>query len=127
MKLTDVSLQSTSDTGGGMTVNAEKAITGLLYAVEWIDGTFDDGVDAVVTIQNTGSGVAQTVLTLTDANVDKWYFPRTPQHDDTGGDNQYVANFEVLTQFVVNGTLRLVVTNGGNAKTGGCIVWVQED
>lgn len=92
----------------------------LLYAVEWIDGTFDDGVDAALKCVETESGVDQTLLTLTNANNDAWYYPRTTEDDEAG------AALTTRGMLVVNGDLKLEVTNGGNAKTGGCIVYYVE-
>ncbi|HNT78806.1 MAG TPA: hypothetical protein PKH77_27695 [Anaerolineae bacterium] len=90
----------------------------LLYAVEWIDGDFADGVDAVLSAETTPSGVARTLLTLTDANSDAWYFPRELEHGNNG------AVLSTHTLPVVHGDLKLTITSGGNAKTGGCIVYL---
>lgn len=117
MALRDVHLTGTTASDGTLTVNASVSINGALFAIEWIDGTFDDGVDAVISIQSTPSGVAKTLLTLTNANDDAWYNVRESEHDTTGtaGTGKCYP--------VVIGTPRLVVTSGGNAKTGGCILW----
>jgi len=91
-----------------------------LYAVEWIDGDFADGVDAVLSVTNTLSGVDTTLLTLTNADNDKWYFPRVLVQGVTGTD--LTAIYDML---VVDGTLKLTITNGGNGKTGGCVVYLE--
>lgn len=90
----------------------------LLYAVEWIDGTFEDGVGAVLSATATPSGVDSTLLTLTAANSDAWYYARVLESDNTGT----ATAFYSLP--VVNGDLKLVVATGGNTKTGGCIVYL---
>lgn len=90
----------------------------LLYAVEWVDGSLEDGVDAVLSMTDTLSGVDKTLLTLTAANNDAWYYPQALVDDNTGGNTAYYA------PQVVEGTLKLVVANGGNAKTGKCIVYL---
>lgn len=92
----------------------------LLYAVEWVDGTLADGVDAVLSITDTLSGVDKTLLTLTDANNDAWYYPRVLESDNAG-----VATTFYSMQ-VVEGTLKLVVSSGGNVATGACIVYLLE-
>lgn len=92
----------------------------LVYAVEWIDGTFADGVDAVLSAEDTPSGVAKTLLTLTNANADAWYHPRVLEQDNTG------TNTTFYCMPVLHGDLKLSVTSGGNATTGGCIVYLLE-
>ena len=90
----------------------------LLYAVEWVDGTLDDGVDAVLSVTATPSGVDKTLLTLTNANDDAWYHPRGVEHDAAG------AALTTRALSVVYGTLKLVVSAGGNVKTGACWVYL---
>lgn len=115
----DYRLSVTTD-GSGDGTDTIGSVKGILYAVEWLDGGFDDGVDAVLSNTVTPSGVDQTILTLTDANDDDWYFPQELVHDKTGSETAY------YTYPVVNGTLQLVVSSGGDTKTGGCIVYVVE-
>ena len=90
----------------------------LLYGVEWVDGTLADGVDAVLSVTNTPSGVDKTLLTLTNANDDAWYHPRGVEHDAAG------AALTTRTLSVVYGTLKLVVTSGGNVTSGACWVYL---
>ena len=125
MSLKEVRLTGTTSSGGALTINAPELAIGDLHAVEWIDGDLADGVDAVLSTQDTASGVAQTLLTLTNANVDKWYYPRATAHDLAGADAEYAATFDIREKPLVNGKLRLVIASGGNAKTGGCIVYIK--
>lgn len=90
----------------------------LLYAVEWIDGDLEDGVDATLSMTDTLSGVDKTLLTLTDADNDAWYYPQALVHDNTGVATVYYA------PQVVEGTLKLVVASGGNTKSGKMIVYL---
>jgi len=92
----------------------------LLHAVEWVDGDLADGVDAVLSVTDTLSGVDHTLLTLTDANNDAWYFPRPVENDAAG------AALTTRTLDVVYGTLKLVVAQGGVSKSGACIVYLLE-
>jgi len=117
--LRDVKLTGTTASDGSLTVNADIKINGLLWAVEWVVGSFAAGVDAVISMQNTPSGVAKTVLTLTNANANAWYNPREDEHDNTG---------TALTSDcfpVVMGQPRLVVSSGGDTKTGTCILYYE--
>ena len=115
-------LTGTSDATGDVTLTASQSVVGMLYAVEWVDGDLADGVDAVLSVTNTASGVDQTVLTLTDANSDAWYYPRELADDNAGA-----ALAATYTYPVINGTLKLVIASGGNAKTGGAYVYVLTD
>ena len=91
----------------------------LLYAVEWVDTNFDAGVDAVLSFTSI-SGEAKTLLTLTNADAEAWYYPQALVNDNTGTATTF------YTPQVVNGALRLVVSSGGNAKTGKCLVYLIE-
>jgi len=114
MQLRDMSLQGTA-VAGNLTKTGERAIHGLLYAVEWIDGTFSDGVDAVLSVTRTASGVDKTLLTLTNANDDAWYPVREAEYDNTG------AALGAAAYPVISGVPVLTVTSGGTG-TGGCIL-----
>jgi hypothetical protein len=91
----------------------------LLYGVEWVDGDFADGVDAVLSCTGP-SGVKRTLLTLTNANDDAMYYPRELEDDNVG------AESTGYTMAIVNGTLELVVSSGGASKTGKCRVYTVE-
>jgi len=93
----------------------------LLHAVEWIDGTLVDGVDAVLSCSARPLGMADKVLlTLTDANIDKTYYPRELEHSNVG------VALTTYALMLVDGTLSLAVTAGGNAMTGGCVCYLIE-
>jgi len=124
-RIKEAILTGTTSTAGAATINDTSAILGRLYAVEWIDGDLADGIDAVLTAQNTASAVAQTLLTLTDANSDDWYYPRDVVHDLTGGALTGTSGGDRELP-VINGVLRLVIASGGSEKTGGCIVYYYE-
>jgi hypothetical protein len=118
-----IQLSVTTNAGGvgsaSDVLDAGKAY--LLHAVEWIDGTLVDGVDAVLSCTARAMGQAdKTLLTLTDANIDKCYFPRELEHSNVG------AALTTYSLPVVDGTLQLAVTAGGNAMTGGCVCYLVE-
>ena len=94
----------------------------LLHAVQWVDGTLADGVDAVLSMTNTPSGVDTTLLTLTNANNDAWYYPWVLVVKNDGS----TAATDHFTEQIVNGPLKLVVSSGGNAATGKCLVFLLE-
>jgi hypothetical protein len=125
MRIYQTQLTATTIADGSATANDEERVFGFLYAVEWIDGSFDDGVDAILSCQSTVSGVAQTLLTLTNANDDAIYYPRAIVHSEAGVALTGTAGAD-RTRMMLNGKLRLVIAQGGNVKTGGCIVYYTE-
>lgn len=124
MSIRSISLQGTTDSGGDLTVNGDTQIRGYLERVDWIDGTLVDGNDAVISVQDTPNGTAQTLMTLTDANADAVYYPRTLMQGETGADLTGSAGGD-RTRYLVIGVPRLVVADGGNTKDGGCILYYE--
>lgn len=108
-----------------VTVTDTKARLGLLYAVEWKVGTLAAGVDAVLTVQTTESGVVTTLLTLTNADASGWYYVRALAHSEAGAALTGAAGGDRVLP-VINGILQLAITSGGNAKVGGAIVYYCE-
>lgn len=119
-----IALMVTTNASGAGTVTAGRSVrhdtARALSAVEWVDGTFADGVDAVLSTVDTLSGVDKTLLTLTNANNDAWYLPRVAACDGTVG---ALVHYELP---IVNGDLRLVVSSGGSVVTGGAYVYLTE-
>lgn len=120
MNMQDVKLTVNTDGSGAGQSTSTKPLFGYLEAVQWVDGTLADGVDATLTVVSTASGIDQTLLTLTNANDDMMYYPRAIIHDSTGGT---VAT--EYTKFLIDGYLRLSVVQGGSAKAGNAIVYVR--
>lgn len=124
MSLHDIRLIGTTDASGNLTLTTPSGMTGWLEAVEWVDGTLDDGVDATLSVTETPSGVDQTLLTLTNANDDAWSRPRHVVHSETGTALTGTSGGD-RARPIINGKLKLVIASGGNAKTGGCIVYYE--
>lgn len=123
MMLDHIKLEGTTNGSGDATVTATVPTHGILKAVEWIDGDLADGVDAVLSFVSANSGVSRTLLTLTNANDDDWYFPHEAAHDNAGAAVTFDGTNEVYVQPVISGTLSLVISSGGDTKTGGCVVY----
>jgi len=119
-----VKLYGTTDATGALTVTGDVAIEGLLHSVEWIDGTFADGVDAVISLVRDDDASDITLLTLTDANIDKIYYPLVLACNNTGADLA-TAGDATYQRMIINGKPKLVVASGGAAKVGGCIVYYE--
>lgn len=99
----------------------------LLYAVEWVDTDFDAGVDAVLSVTGTPSGADLTLLTLSNADAEAIYYPRVDAHGNTGAAwSEGADKTATRVEQIVHGTLKLVVSSGGNVKTGKCLVYLKE-
>jgi hypothetical protein len=122
MRLHELRLSGTCDSDGALTVAGPTAINGQLEAVEWIDGDFANGVDAVISAYNTNSGVDNVLLTLTDADNDAWYYPRALVNSEAGAVLTGSSGGDRALP-IVNGLPRMVVSSGGDKKTGGCILY----
>ena len=114
--LKEIRLAITTDGNGDATVTSPETTNGWLYAVQWDDGDLVDGVDAVLTLSGLGTGADVTVLTLTDTNVDKWFYPRILEHDETG------ADLTTRTFYAIDGSLKVVVSDGGDTKSGTVLI-----
>lgn len=125
MRLKTLEFSVTTDASGDGSQTATRSILGLLYAVEWSDGNFDNGVDATLSILNgeLGDSDTTTIATHTNADAGDWYFPRELVHDAAGGAALTGTAGGDRALPVVNGTLKLTIASGGNAKTGGCVVY----
>lgn len=114
-----IELFGTTDASGDLTVTSDIHVTGGLYAVRWIDGDLADGVDAVLSVVDGDGNALRTLLTLTDANDDAWHEVLELASDNVGAD--LTGQYQIP---MVDGRLKLVVSSGGNAKSGGLIAYV---
>lgn len=117
--ISEVYLPVTTDSSGDGTAQSSNDLFGEVIAVNWEDGDLIDGVDAV--LSSVGGGRPdQTILTLTNANSDAWYYPLKQAHGDTGSaiTGEYVPA-------LVSGALKLVVSAGGDTKSGSVRVYLR--
>ncbi len=117
MGITSIDLRGTTSSGTA-TINATRPVYGLLYAVDWEDGDLADGVDAVLSVTDTDTGVDVTLLTLTNADDDARHYPRVLEADNTG------SALTTYTYQVVNGNLSLAISSASGAQTGGMVVHI---
>ena len=110
-------LQGTTSTGGAATITGPRAIHGLLFAVKYNLGDLASTTDAVLSTVNSLAANAN-ILTLTNASASAMYYPKTTAHDNAGA-----AQTAVDTYQVIDGVPKLVLAQGGNAKTGGVILY----
>lgn len=99
---------STSVSGGG-----------FLYAVQLVDGTFDDGVDITLTAEH--SDLSIPLLVAADWNTDKMVYTRVLQNLNTDG-----TALTTHCMPVVVGRIKAVIAQGGNAKTGAIVCYITD-
>jgi len=126
MKLTEHRLYGTVNASGDGTFKSETSVFGLLYAVQWIDGTLADSNTAVLSTINSEG--AETLLTLGagEGDADVKYYPRALVCDASATALTGTAGGDRVCPLVW-GTLQLVIAAGGVSTSGGCIVYVLED
>jgi len=126
MKLTEHRLYGAVSTGGAGTFTSETSVFGLLYAVQWIDGTLADNNTAVLSSINSEG--AETLLTLGagEGDADVKYYPRALTCDNAATALTGTAGGDRVCPLVW-GQLQLVIASGGTSTLGGCICYVVED
>jgi hypothetical protein len=124
MAILPVRLHGTTAADGSLTVTSESAYSGKLLAIQWAIGTFDAGVDPTFSVTGTDSGVDVPLLTLTNANANALYHVRHVVHGETGTALTGTSGGDRTCPLVV-GYLKMVVAQGGNAKTGGAILYLE--
>ena len=126
MKLVDVKLVGETDSSGDKTLTSTRSFFGFLEKLIWVQGDLAGAGDGVLSVINTSSGTDETIFTFTDINGTASFYPRTLVHGLTktaltgtaGGDRARV---------LIAGELKLVISNGGDTLTGGCIAYISED
>jgi hypothetical protein len=101
--------------GSGAASGYTEAITGRLYAIETIVGTFASGVDIVVTCENEASGA---IMTKANFNADGIYYPRAATcavADGTG-----LTNYDLP---VLAGRVLVTIAQGGDTLSGSVIIF----
>ena len=123
----NIVLSFTTSGLGAATVMAERSIFGKLIAIEYQPGDTDTLADLTLTCLGANAA-AKPILTLTNAGTsNSWYYPRDIVHA--------VANAAALTGTsggdracpILQGTLKLVVAQGDDTKSGKVIVYYEDN
>lgn len=113
----DIKLKFETDGDGAVAVESERRVFGYLEKVYWEDGDLADGVDATLSMIETPAGVEETILTLTDENNDKVFYPRHLVHSEAGAALTGTQGGDRVRPFL-NGKPKLVIAQGGDTKSG---------
>ena len=109
----------TTNAGGAATTTTTAKYLGKLYAVQLVDGDFDDGVDLTLTCETPDLSIP--LLTIANFNTDQMQYPRVLQNLNTDG-----TALTTHTPPVVAGQIKAVIAQGGNAKTGAVICFIED-
>lgn len=107
-----------SGDGTGYTPN----VTGRILGIRYVKTDYDNGVDFTITLEATG----EAILTGTNINASQSFYPRAPVQDEAGADALFAAGGTKLRDPVAaaRDRVKIVVAQGGNAKTGAFHVMV---
>ncbi len=117
MEIVPVRVDVTTNAGGAGTTRSNQRVNGKVYAVQLVDGTFDDGVDVTLTVENDDLSVP--VLVKADFNTDQMVYPRVLEALNTDG-----TALTTHTEPIACGFPKAVVAAGGNAKSGSFIFFI---
>lgn len=96
-------------------------LNGLLDRIQYVKTSFADGVDFTITLDETG----ETLWTESNVNAAAVRAPRQATHTTAGAAALYAAAGEaVLDRIAIAGRVKIVIAQGGNAKTGAFTAWV---
>ena len=114
-----VTTNSSGDGSSDALTNLVPSAMGLLYAVQLVDGSFDNGVDLVLTSEQGDLSVP--LLSKENFDTDQMVYPRVLEALSTDG-----TSLSTHAMPLVAGKPKAVVANGGNAKTGTFILYILE-
>lgn len=106
----------TTDGSGNATVLSPR-LAGKIHSISYVkDATnaYTDGVDFTMTCEETG----ENVWTQANVNASAVVYPRAPTHSQAGVASLYAATFPVLDKVGIVDRLKIVLAQGGAAKTG---------
>ena len=113
-----VSATITTDALGAATVYLGSRLRGRVRAIKYAPGTLDTGADLTITGETTGV----PILVKADAGTSTvWFYPSVIPNKNTDGTAFTDAAVDI---WVVNERIKVVVAQGGNAKTGTITAYV---
>jgi len=114
----------TADTAGAGTTTGKKNFMGKLYGVKWLLGTASSGaVD--VTVEVVNSDGASTLVTITNAAGNAFYYPRHLVHSEAAAALTGTAGGDRAQPLVV-GNVKVTVAQAGSGGACAVVVFVDE-
>lgn len=112
----EVHVVSVTTAADGTATAYTPVVTGRVWSISYVKNDFAAGVDFTITAERAG----ETLWTEVDVNASKTVLPRAATHSTAGVAALYAAGGSaVLDPFVVaNDRVKIVIAQGGNAKSG---------
>lgn len=126
MKLEKMRINVTTASNGAGSASGDRSVHGLLYAVQLVDGDFADGVDVTLTCEH-GELASRTLLVKADFNTDSMFYPRDLVNATADGAALTGTAGGDRCLPIIFGTPKVVIAAGGDAKTGGVILYFYEN
>ncbi|QTH21991.1 hypothetical protein HRJ34_00155 [Rhizorhabdus wittichii] len=100
-------------------------VAGTVHQIEYVKGNFDDGVDFTITGEATGVGL----WSESNVNASTVRAPRQPAHSQVGAGLLYAAGGTAVADKIAlaSDRVKIVIAQGGNAKTGTFHIIVDND
>jgi len=126
VKITKYRISGTTD-GSGDSIDFSNVIRGNIKAVQFaISGLAAGAADITITTDDEVS--PQTIINLTNTNVNQTIYPRRPAEDIDGTDFLYVAGGQIVpVEFTVFSKLKCVIADGGAAAKYVIDILVEEN
>lgn len=96
---------------GSATVYTPDGITGRIQSITYVKGNFDNGADFAITLEDTG----ESLWTQSDVNASATVYP--VQKANLGGTG-VASTITEVPMVAANDRVKIVIAQGGNAKTG---------
>lgn len=119
MTLRRVRVQLTTASNGTATGFTPR-ISGKIHSLHYVKTDFANGVDLTVTAEATG----ESIWAEADVNAAAVRYPRAPTHSQAGVAALFAASGTAVLDKIAlaNDRVKVVVAQGGDAKTGALIV-----
>lgn len=97
-------------------------LSGFIHAIHYVKTDYADGVDFTITAEATG----ETIWTQSDVNSAAVKAPRQATHSNVGVAALYASGGTAVNDRIALGRdrVKIVLAQGGNAKTGKFIIIV---
>ncbi len=125
MALTEMRIPFTTDANGDVVQDGDRSVLAKVFAVQYDRGDVDTGADIDISSVN-GSLVVENILETTNINTsDLIIYPRRLVNNNTGTALTGTAGGD-REMYLLIGTPRVTVDEGGNATSGAITLILEE-
>lgn len=121
MSFTEILFDITVDADGDSEDDSDQEVFGWLEKFVYAKDDFADGVDLVLSMQDTPWGIAETIVTFTNINASANHYPVVDRVDTAGS-----AETGQPTRHFLVGKPRIVTDEGGVSTSGKVILYIED-